>query len=115
MYVAMNRFKVNKESTTQFEQVWLSRESFLHTLNGFKEFHLLRGPVKDDYALYSSYTLWQTYEDFVAWTQSDAFKTSHKRADNNKAQNPSMYLGHPEFEGFETIQTLYAPTSIAAE
>ncbi|WP_368855773.1 antibiotic biosynthesis monooxygenase, partial [Escherichia coli] len=37
----MNRFQVLKDETQAFEQVWLTRESTLHELPGFVEFHLL--------------------------------------------------------------------------
>ncbi len=100
MYVAMNRFKVLKDSTKDFEQVWFSRDSYLHEMPGFIAFHLLKGPEKEDHHLYSSHTVWASYADFEAWTKSDAFRKTHDRAGNNKP----MTLGHPEFEGFHVIQ-----------
>ena len=54
MFIAMNRFKVLKESTKDFEHVWLSRDTYLHELPGFIAFHLLRGPEREDHVLYSS-------------------------------------------------------------
>ncbi|MEO1710087.1 MAG: antibiotic biosynthesis monooxygenase, partial [Pseudomonadota bacterium] len=51
MYVAMNRFKVTKETARDFEELWNKRESYLHELDGFEGFHLLRGPEKDDHIL----------------------------------------------------------------
>ncbi len=66
------------------------------------EFHLLRGPAADDHVLYSSHTIWRSREDFEAWTRSDAFRAAHARAGENRP----LYLGHPEFEGFEVIQTI---------
>lgn len=103
MYIAMNRFKVVKDRVKDFENVWLSRESYLHEMPGFVEFHLLRGPVKEDYHLYSSHTVWKTYADFEGWTKSDAFRRSHARAGNASPAQP-MTLGHPEFEGFQVLQ-----------
>ena len=44
MFIAMNRFKVLKDAMGEFENVWFSRESYLHELPGFVAFHLLRGP-----------------------------------------------------------------------
>ena len=38
-------------------------------------------------------------EDFIAWTKSESFRLAHKNAGNNK----DIYIGHPEFEGFEVI------------
>ena len=44
MYIAMNRFKVLKDAAKDFENVWFTRESYLHELPGFVAFHLLKGP-----------------------------------------------------------------------
>src|SRR5690349_16901931 len=66
MYIAMNRFRVVKDQAKAFEQLWATRESYLHEMKGFVEFHLLKGPEKEDHQLYSSHTLWETYEDFLA-------------------------------------------------
>jgi heme-degrading monooxygenase HmoA len=100
MYIAMNRFRVLKERTRDFEQVWLTRESYLHTLPGFVAFHLLRGPVRDDHQLYSSHTTWASHADFEAWTKSEAFRLAHAKAGTGKV----LTLGHPEFEGFHVLQ-----------
>ena len=63
---------------------------------------LLRGPERDDHVLYSSHTLWRSRGDFEAWTRSEAFRLAHRDAGSNRP----LYLGHPEFEGFEVIQTV---------
>ena len=103
MYIAMNRFKVLKDAAKDFENVWFTRESYLHELPGFVEFHLLKGPVADDHTLYSSHTTWIDKAAFEAWTRSDEFRRAHARADNKTGE--SLYLGHPKFEGFEVIQS----------
>ncbi len=54
MYIAMNRFKVKKDRTADFEAMWRNRDSYLHEVDGFKSFHLLKGPEQDDYVLYAS-------------------------------------------------------------
>jgi len=95
MFIAMNRFKVLKDCTQEFENVWLSRESYLHELPGFVAFHLLKGPELEDYVLYSSHTMWRSYADFEGWTKSEAFRKAHARAGGGKPTT----LGHPEFEG----------------
>ncbi len=102
MYIAMNRFKVTPGSEAAFEAVWLGRDSQLNTVPGFQEFHLLKGPVKEDHVLYSSHTVWASYETFLDWTRSEAFRASHRNAGDSKVS----YLGHPEFEGFEVVQTI---------
>jgi heme-degrading monooxygenase HmoA len=103
MYIAMNRFKVAPGSETAFEDLWTSRDTHLKEVPGFVEFHLLKGPQKEDHVLYSSHTIWSNYEAFEGWTHSDAFRAAHRNAGN---ETRSLYLGHPEFEGFEVIQTV---------
>ena len=102
MFVAMNRFKVLKGAERDFETVWTTRDTHLGDVPGFIEFHLLRGPEEEDHVLYASHTLWRSQADFEAWTQSEAFRAAHRSA----GQNKPLYLGHPNFEGFEAIQTV---------
>jgi len=104
MFVAMNRFKVARGAEAAFEQVWASRDTHLREVPGFIAFDLLRGPERDDHVLYASHTLWRSQTDFEAWTRSEAFRLAHRDA----GQNRPLYLGHPEFEGFEIIQTIEA-------
>ena len=100
MFVAMNRFKVIPDQAEAFETVWTSRDTHLDGVPGFVAFHLLRGPALEDHVLYASHTVWATRESFEAWTRSDAFRAAHARAGSGKP----MYLGHPNFEGFESLQ-----------
>jgi heme-degrading monooxygenase HmoA len=102
MFIAMNRFKVLPGGSDEFERVWTTRDTHLREVPGFLEFHLLRGPERDDHVLYSSHTVWRSREEFEAWTRSEAFRLAHRSAGGNKP----LYLGHPEFEGFEVIQTV---------
>jgi heme-degrading monooxygenase HmoA len=112
MFIAMNRFKVALGSEADFERIWKERDSYLNTMPGFMEFHLLKGPVREDYALYSSHTTWATKAEFENWTKSDAFRASHARAGNSSPSRPT-YLGHPEFEGFEPVLTQKASDKAA--
>jgi heme-degrading monooxygenase HmoA len=102
MFIAMNRFRVIPGAEAEFEQAWKSRDSQLHTVPGFVGFHLLRGPAKADHTLYVSHTVWASKADFEGWTRSEAFRQAHRNAGGGKP----LYLGPPEFEGFEAIQTL---------
>lgn len=102
MFIAMNRFRVAPGSEQEFERVWTSRDTHLRGVPGFVEFHLLRGPAREDHTLYASHTIWRSRADFEAWTRSEAFRLAHRDA----GQNRPLYLGHPEFEGFEAIQTI---------
>ena len=110
MFIAMNRFKVIKGEEASFEDLWLKRDSHLNTVPGFVEFHMLRGPEREDHVLYSSHTVWASKEAFSAWTTSEQFRAAHRGAAGTKP----MYLGHPEFEGFEVIQTLKSTAVRAA-
>ena len=101
MYVAMNRFRVNKGHEDAFEDVWRNRNSSLAEMAGFQSFHLLKGPYDEEAqtTLYASHTIWESHDHFVAWTKSENFRNAHKNAGNNKG----MYAGHPNFEGFESV------------
>ena len=99
MFIAMNRFSVTEASEKKFELIWKNRDKNLTGVRGFIEFHLLRGPKEESSTLYSSHTTWQDYDSFEAWTKSDAFKKAHANAGNHKG----LYLGHPQFEGFEVL------------
>ena len=102
MYIAMNRFKVQNGSETDFEAVWKNRDSSLAEMKGFREFHLLRGPVNETegYTLFASHTVWASQDDFVAWTKSENFRAAHRNAGSNDVH----YLGHPQFEGFSVVE-----------
>ena len=102
MFIAMNRFKVAPGAEEEFERVWTTRDTHLRAMPGFVEFHLLRGPAREDHVLYASHTIWRSRAAFEAWTRSEAFRLAHQGAGGRKP----LYLGHPEFEGFEAIQTV---------
>src|SRR6266851_2493331 len=100
MFIAMNRFSVRLGEEKAFEDVWLGRETHLGDATGFIAFRLLGGPTAEDHTLYASHTLCRSREDFEAWTRSEAFRAAHRNAGDNRP----LYLGHPQFEGFEVIQ-----------
>ena len=109
MYIAMNRFSVAKGSEADFEAVWLGRDSHLAGVPGFVEFHLLKGPEREDHVLYASHTNWRAYADFEAWTRSEACRAAPREGGGRKP----LYLGHPQFEGVEVIQTLGSKAAAA--
>jgi heme-degrading monooxygenase HmoA len=104
MFIAMNRFKVLPGQEAAFEEVWLSRDSHLKDVPGFTAFHLLRGPKAEDHTLYASHTIWASHAAFEAWTKSEAFRRAHGGAGGAKP----LYAGHPQFEGFESLQEVVA-------
>ena len=95
----MNRFKIISGKEETFEEIWKSRDTHLENVPGFKKFNLIKGNKKENYRLYASHSLWETEKDFINWTKSEAFREAHKGA----GQHSDIYLGHPEFEGFEII------------
>ncbi|MEM9576553.1 MAG: antibiotic biosynthesis monooxygenase [Pseudomonadota bacterium] len=109
MYLAMNRFTVPVENADAFEAVWLGRDSHLKDMAGFVGFHMLRGPETDGKILYASHTTWESEEAFSAWTKSEQFRAAHRDA----GQTTKLFVGHPNFEGFTSIQNIAAKESAA--
>ena len=99
MFIAMNRFKIVLGKEKEFEDVWKNRDTHLKDVPGFKEFDLVKGDTNDEHTLYASHSIWATKNDFINWTKSEAFRLAHK----NSGQHKGLYLGHPNFEGFEVI------------
>ncbi|NRB71119.1 MAG: antibiotic biosynthesis monooxygenase [Xanthomonadales bacterium] len=97
MYIAMNRFKIVPGKEEDFEEVWATRDTHLDQVPGYVEFRLLRGPEHEDHTLYASHTIWESEAAFRDWTRSEAFKAAHRNAGDNRG----LYLGHPQFEGFQ--------------
>ena len=98
-FIAMNRFKIKKNNENDFIKLWKNRDSQLDNVPGFLKFNLIKGKTEDDYTIFASHSIWRTNSDFINWTNSQAFRDAHKNAGSNK----HMYIGHPEFEGFEVI------------
>ncbi|MEM8578326.1 MAG: antibiotic biosynthesis monooxygenase [Pseudomonadota bacterium] len=104
MFIAMNRFTVTDDNAEAFEALWLGRDSHLKDMDGFVEFHMLKGPEDEGKRLYASHTVWESEEAFRAWTRSDAFRAAHKGAGSTM----KLHEGVPKFEGFSTIQHIEA-------
>lgn len=99
MFIAMNRFQIAPGHEDDFEELWRRRDSHLDGVPGFREFHLLKGPSDEESSLYASHTIWESREDFEAWTKSESFRKAHAQA----RAPEGTYLGHPRFEGFEVV------------
>ena len=99
MYIAMNRFKIINGHEKEFENVWKTRDTFLDKVPGFIKFNLIKGKQGEEFTLYASHSLWNSQKYFIEWTQSESFRNAHKNAGKNK----KLYVGHPEFEGFEIV------------
>ncbi|MDP6342441.1 MAG: antibiotic biosynthesis monooxygenase [Alphaproteobacteria bacterium] len=101
MFIAMNRFRIRKGEESAFETLWRERDSHLDEVPGFVEFQLLRGLEADDHTLYASHTVWRSAAHFEDWTRSEAFRRAHAGAGGKR----DIYLGPPQFEGFEAVQS----------
>jgi heme-degrading monooxygenase HmoA len=101
VFIAMNRFKIALGRESEFEAIWINRQSRLEEMPGFVSFKLLKGNSfeSDGYTLYASHTIWATEADFQAWTRSDNFRDAHKNAGASR----DLYLGPPVFEGFRAV------------
>ena len=99
MFVAMNRFRIARGREDEFVSIWKNRESYLDGVPGFRTFHLLRGAEHEEFTLFASHSIWDSANDFENWTRSEAFRKAHAGAGTAKG----LYLGHPEFEGFEAV------------
>ncbi len=99
MFIAMNRFRIRRGEEAAFETLWRERDSQLEGVPGFAGFHLLRGPGHEDHTLYATHTVWESEAAFQTWTQSEAFRRAHAGAGSAR----HLYLGPPQFEGFEAV------------
>ena len=99
MYIAMNRFKIILGEEKNFEEIWKTRETHLDNVKGFENFHLIKGDTNESYTLYASHSTWDSKDAFLNWTKSEAFRLAHK----NAAQHRNLYLGPPDFEGFDVV------------
>jgi heme-degrading monooxygenase HmoA len=99
MFIAMNNFRVDPKRADDFERAWRERESYLASVPGFLEFHLLKGPVDGEGGqLYASHTTWTDEASFQAWTESEAFHKAHAQGTTK-----GMLLGPPRFIGWTAI------------
>jgi heme-degrading monooxygenase HmoA len=102
MYIAMNNFRVRAERAAEFEDAWRNRQSFLAGVLGFRQFHLLRGPLDDDggVRLFASHTVWDDEASFRAWTESEAFRKAHAQG-----KVGDLLAAPPRFVGWEVVPT----------
>lgn len=99
MFIAMNRFRVARGMEAEFIEIWRSRESYLDTVPGFRQFNLLQGPSADDHTLFASHSVWDSRQAFEDWTRSEAFRKAHGGAGSTK----QIYVGPPQLELFNAV------------
>lgn len=98
-FIAMNRFKILSGKEEIFEDIWRNRNSHLNDVSGFINFNLIKSSKSENYTLYASHSIWRSENDFINWTKSESFRLAHKDAGKHK----DLYIGHPEFEGFDIV------------
>ena len=95
MFIAMNHFQVKSGKNESFEEMWLSRETFLSEVPGFIEFALLRGVD----GAYISHSVWQSREDFDQWTKSENFSRGHRGG----GSVGDILDGHPQVDLWDAV------------
>jgi heme-degrading monooxygenase HmoA len=76
------------------------RSDYRAGVPGFREFHLLRGPLDEEgHRLYASHTVWQDEASFKAWTASEAFRRAHAQG-----KVGDLLVGPPRFVGWEAVE-----------
>lgn len=99
MFIAMNRFRIAPGREAEFIEVWRQRDSRLAEVPGFKTFNLLQGASTAEATVFVSHSTWDSAAAFEAWTRSESFRAAHASA----GQQRGLYLGPPQFEGFEVV------------
>jgi heme-degrading monooxygenase HmoA len=78
MITVANRIYVNREYAETFEERFRNRAGLVDGMPGFIANQLLRPAREGD--PYIVLTHWRAYEDFKAWTQSEAFREGHAKS-----------------------------------
>jgi heme oxygenase (mycobilin-producing) len=111
MFVVSNRIPVTPGREEEFAARFRDRAGLVERHQGFVRLEILRPePVElhgrpmggSDYHVVLTY--WERKEDFVAWTESEDFRTAH-------AQRPpkELFAGPNVFELHEVIQSAGRP------
>jgi len=95
MFIAMNNFKVVPGKEAEFEQIWKTRDTYLHDVPGIIRFALLRGDAEGEYV---SHSTWESRDAFVAWTQSEAFVAGHRQG-----SLMGILAGPPQVKLYESV------------
>lgn len=111
MVVVTNRIPVNEGFEEAFEERFRKRAHLVDRAPGFvrNEVHRPR-PMKLDHqsgewspddaaeGAYEVKTWWRSFDDFVAWTKSEAFAEAHRnRAPKEMFRGPSKLIVHEVF------------------
>lgn len=102
MIAVMNRIFAAPDYASTLEERFLHRTGQVDDMPGFISNQLLRPTKEGD--PYIVLTLWETREQFDAWTQSDSFKQAHARE-----MPKGSYTAPNHVEIFEVIMDTTRP------
>ncbi len=100
--VRINVLTVPESARESLEQRFSGRAGMVENAEGFEHFELLRPTEGSD--SYLVYTRWRTEEDFVRWTESQAFGAGHRQAEAQRAEGGPAAMGS-ETWSFDVIQS----------
>lgn len=107
MIVVSNRVPIAKGHEAEFAARFQDRAGLVEHHHGFVRLEILRPETimlqgqqigGSDYHVVMTY--WERKEDFVAWTESEDFRTAH-----SQRQPKEMFAGPNVFEMHEIIQS----------
>ncbi len=99
MIVVMNRIPVNPKYWKEFEESFQQRAGFVDEFPGFIR-NVILHPLDNTSDYHVVMTFWRSKEDFLKWTESEAFKQAHVRA---RGRPEDFYAGKNVFEMFEVV------------
>lgn len=107
MFVVSNRIPVAKGHEDEFATRFRDRAGLVEMHPGFIKLEILRpeplmlhGQETGGSSYHVVLTYWQRKEDFVAWTESEDFRTAH-----SKRPPKEMFAGPNVFELHKIIQS----------
>lgn len=92
MYTVTNRIKVKKGMAVKLAPNF-TKEGPLQQFEGFQKVEVLVSTQFEDYDEMSVVMYWDTLENFEKWRESDVFKESHKRPNQEASDQDSPMLG----------------------
>jgi heme oxygenase (mycobilin-producing) len=101
--VRINVLTVSESARAALEERFAGRAGMVESAEGFEHFELLRPTEGSDH--YLVYTRWRSEEDFVRWTESQAFGAGHRQAEAQRSGPGGPAAMGSEIWGFEVVQS----------
>lgn len=99
MYIAMNRFHINIGREEAFIDFCQNHEIKLKTIPGFIQFYLLEGKSDKKSTLFIAHSSWNSIENYLNWSKSDAFQKALENIGNTKI----LYHCQSQFEDYDVV------------